>query len=371
MSLTRRNVGQVTRVPMKANTTINMGGIVCADATGYAVPGADSSGLRFLGIAAKGVVNSGANGAVYIPIWTQGTFKLTGSGLAITDQGAQVYAAGAATVAASSTNGIEVGTLSQYISATSGWVTIGAGAGGGDVPSAGIADGAVTLSKLATGIKPNYTVFAVGQAALTTDINNDGLSSAIALALELQTDLTAHFANDTRHITGQQATASFDALDCTDLGELLALTGAMLTAYAAHNADVILASEWAYHDAQDSTHALVSAVTPTTLAEAITRLNDLKSKYNAHELEETGHHSVGTVAADQVAEDDAANGSSVSVLCVGCGLGDSVMWGIIDAGTGSVTGVSAMILGDNYIIFDFSDDPQDAIITYAVFRQVS
>lgn len=389
MSLTRRNVGQVTRVPMKASTTINMGGIVCADATGYAVAGSDASGLRFIGIAAKGVANAGANGAAFVPVWTQGVFKMTGVGLAITDQGKPMYAGGAATVVPSSTYGIEVGSLSQYISATSGWVTIGGGAGGGDVPSAGIADGAVTAvklasnavetakinaaavtkAKLASGISADIKgILAVNNKTTSLDENIAGLSSAITLALELQTDLTNHFASATRHTTGQQASTSFATLPITTFGELLAATGAMLTAYAAHNADAILAAAWAYHSEQATSKALVSDVTPTTLAQAITRLNDLKAKYNDHEDEETGHNTTASVAADQVAASDAANGVAILVTATGVASGDFVVWSILDDGTGNVKGVSALA-GTNVITFTFSADPQgDTIISYAVFR---
>lgn len=135
----------------------------------------------------------------------------------------------------------------------------------------------------------------------------NGLSSAIVLCTELRTDIINHLANATRHISGLQSTAAVGAAPI-NLTTLLATAGTLLTAYAAHNADVIKASAWQYHDAQDTTHALVSAVTPTTLAETITRLNDLKAKYNLHEAETTGHHSAGTVAADQTATDDAVNG---------------------------------------------------------------
>lgn len=135
----------------------------------------------------------------------------------------------------------------------------------------------------------------------------DGMASAIALCTELRADIINHCANAARHITGQQSTAAIGAVP-TNLATLLATTGTLLAAYEAHNADVILAEGWAYHDAQDTTHALVSAVTPVTLAEARTRLNDLKAKYNAHELESTGHHGVGTVAADQTAAADAVSG---------------------------------------------------------------
>lgn len=516
MSLTRRNVGHVTRVPVKTGATINMGGIVCADATGYAVPGADSSGLRFLGIAAKGVVNSGSSGSIFVPIWTQGTFKLTGSGLAITDQGKQMYAAGAATVAASSTNGIEVGTLSQYISATSGWVTIGSGAGGGDVPAAGLADGAVTATKLATdavetlkikdanvtkaklapGISSNFLVVAAdGEVTTSREDNSGALATAITLANELNIDLASHgidegehtasidnvsfpdvalaidMANSLKTVMNAHAadaaehTTAVDNVnfpvvtaDASNLTTLIALVTALLSAYDAHDADAELADTWVYHGAQETAdnslssaaapttfgecltrltdlqtkfnahdadtgchvtgsthqdsstgfsfaatdyvsmmsiatavlaqydlhdadaeevtptyhaateagdHSLVSAVAPTTLQEAVTRLNDLKAKFNAHDADGTAH---GTDTQHQIVADDAAYGVAVIVACVGALAGDIVIWGILDDGTGNVKGVSA-VAGTDVITFTFSADPQnDTILSYAVLR---
>ena len=51
--------------------------------------------------------------------------------------------------------------------------------------------------------------------------------------------------------------------------------------------------------------------------------------------------------------------------------GDNVVWGILDSGTGAVTGVSA-VAGTDSITFDFSADPQDdCIINYAVFREAT
>ena len=53
---------------------------------------------------------------------------------------------------------------------------------------------------------------------------------------------------------------------------------------------------------------------------------------------------------------------------VGVLPGDSVSWSILDSGTGTVTGVSA-VAGTAGITFTFSADPQnDAIISYSVFR---
>jgi hypothetical protein len=152
------------------------------------------------------------------------------------------------------------------------------------------------------------------------------------------------------------------------LAEVVALTNLIQTAYALHNADVIKSSAWAYHNAQDTTHALADATAVTTLQGAITKLNDIKSKYNAHELETTGHASEGTVTADQIAAANAAYGATVKVSDSGVAADDLIYWAILDDGTGNVTGVGATAY-DGYIVFEFSADPQnDAIISWEAIR---
>ncbi|RLD04573.1 MAG: hypothetical protein DRI65_10460, partial [Chloroflexota bacterium] len=48
--------------------------------------------------------------------------------------------------------------------------------------------------------------------------------------------------------------------------------------------------------------------------------------------------------------------------------GDVVVWNVIDGGTGTVTGVSA-VAGTGGFTLTFDADPQnDAIVSYAVFR---
>lgn len=207
-----------------------------------------------------------------------------------------------------------------------------------------------------------------GDDAATTsrDTNVAGLSSSITLANELRTDIISHFANTTRHTAAAHPTTTIGAV-ATDLTSLLSLTGTMLTLYAAHNTDAVKASGWEYHDAQTTAKALSSAAAPTTLEEAITRLNDLKAKYNDHEDETTGHGG-SSVTADQVAASNAAFGAAILVPVTGAQTGDYVVWSILDSGSGSVTGVSA-VAGSGGVTFTFSADPQDdAIISYVVLR---
>ncbi|MHA1972961.1 MAG: hypothetical protein ACTSW1_08210 [Candidatus Hodarchaeales archaeon] len=231
-----------------------------------------------------------------------------------------------------------------------------------------IKDANVTLAKLAAGIAPTIIGIAAEDAYTTDpDTNVDGLASAIALANSLKTVTNAHGADAGEHTTAiDNVNYPVTADDAVDLATVLALTGLLLTAYDVHDADAELGSSWAYHAAQEAgDHSLTSAVTPTTLAEATTRLNDLKAKLNAHDADGTTH---GTDTQHQEATADSANGAAILVPVVGVASGDIISWSILNDGTGSVTGVSAAA-GTAEVTFTFSADPQnDSIISYSVHR---
>ncbi len=75
----RLRVGEIKgkkRLPVAASTTIYAGSIVMVNAGGYAVPGATATGQFVAGVAAQGVVNSGANGALFVEV-DEGDFEVT------------------------------------------------------------------------------------------------------------------------------------------------------------------------------------------------------------------------------------------------------------------------------------------------------
>jgi hypothetical protein len=233
------------------------------------------------------------------------------------------------------------------------------------VTGAKVAANAITMSKLASGI----LVGVATEDALTTsrEENIAGLASAIALANTLKTHLNAHGADGTDHTTHIDDTNfPVTAPDATNISTLLTLVGSMLIKYAAHEADAALVSGWAFHKAQEAiSHALASAVAPTTLQQAITRLNDLQTKYNSHDADASAH---GIGSQHQDASPAAAYGTAILIMVAGVLAGDQIVWGIINKGTGNVNGVSA-VPGSGIITFTFSADPQnDAVINYAVFR---
>lgn len=85
--------GLITAHPVKAGARIYKGSLVCADATGYAVPGADTAGLIFLGVALEQADNAdGANGAKTVRVQTQGVFSFAKAGsIAQAQSGAALY----------------------------------------------------------------------------------------------------------------------------------------------------------------------------------------------------------------------------------------------------------------------------------------
>jgi hypothetical protein len=110
---TKHRDGIITAHPVKAATKIYKGSLVCADSTGYAVPGADAAGQSFLGVAIEEADNSGgAAGALSVRVQTSGIFSLAKSG-SITQAsiGATLYIVDDQTVglAATTTNDIPCG----------------------------------------------------------------------------------------------------------------------------------------------------------------------------------------------------------------------------------------------------------------------
>lgn len=212
------------------------------------------------------------------------------------------------------------------------------------------------------------SAIAVDDAKTTSrEENVNALATGIALANSMKTVLNAHAADAAEHVTSADA-VNFPVAtaDATDLPSLLALSGDLLTAYDLHDADAELAAAWVFHEGQETgDHSLTSAVTPTTLQEALTRLNDLKAKYNAHDADATAHD-VGTQHQESTA--DVSYGAAIFVSSADVLSGDNVIWSVLDSGTGTVVGVSA-VAGAAGITFTFDADPQnDAVIAYAVFR---
>lgn len=124
---TRYRDGLVTAHPVKAATKIYKGSLVCADATGHAVPGADTADCVFLGVALEEADNgSGADGELSVRVQTSGVFSFAKMGtLEQSHCGIELCVADDQTVAAAdtTTNDIPCGRL-EGIDGDSVWIRI-------------------------------------------------------------------------------------------------------------------------------------------------------------------------------------------------------------------------------------------------------
>lgn len=102
-----------------ANAKIYAGSLVMLNAAGYAVPGADTAGCKFVGVASENIDNTGgANGDKRIRARRKGVYRFAASGMAITDIGASVNISDDQTVTKTGTNTIACGKVMEFISAT-------------------------------------------------------------------------------------------------------------------------------------------------------------------------------------------------------------------------------------------------------------
>jgi|UniRef100_A0A7C3Z1X2 predicted RecA/RadA family phage recombinase len=114
-------------VPVAANTKIYAGSLVCANTNGYAVPAADTVGLKFLGVALEQADNTtGANGAKKVRLRRSGVFEFDALSITQAMVGSAMYIVDDHTIddASGPNNDIRVGILMKYVSDTKGWVDI-------------------------------------------------------------------------------------------------------------------------------------------------------------------------------------------------------------------------------------------------------
>jgi hypothetical protein len=113
--------------PVAGNTKIYAGSLVCANTSGYAVPAADTAGLRFLGVALEQADNTGgANGAKSVRLRRSGAFEFDAASITQAMVGTAMYVVDDHTIddAAGPVNDIRVGVLVKYVADTKGWVDI-------------------------------------------------------------------------------------------------------------------------------------------------------------------------------------------------------------------------------------------------------
>lgn len=126
--LTQKRDGVKIGVPVAATTTIYNGAFCCVNAAGYLVPGADTAGLIFQGVAEGQVDNNPGNaGDLTAIVQRRGLFRATfATAITQANVGDQVFLADDQTVdlAGNLTNDIFCGILAEFISTTEGWIDI-------------------------------------------------------------------------------------------------------------------------------------------------------------------------------------------------------------------------------------------------------
>ena len=332
------------KYPVYTGTTIAKDDLVAINATGYAIPATNTAGLRFVGVCAKGVDNTGASGAKEVEVHRTGVVSMAATSIAATQVGDPMYVVDKNTFDETASNSIACGYLVKRISNIVGWLYFGPG---------GIAK----------------TVSADGGYTTTYDSNVGALATGITLSTELKTDMLLHAASLVRHAAAQSATVLTAVPLATDLASLKTLTIALEVFFAAHNTDAIKGSAWDYHTSQVKDCVLATIATPTTMALCLSTLNDMKAKFNDHEDETSGHKDgSASITAQQIVAADMAYSAAVVVSDARIAAADLISWSILNDGTGNVTGVSA-VASEGYITFTFSGNPyEDTIISYHAIR---
>jgi len=128
--LEMREPGGIREFPVIGSDIIYKGALVNMDATGYAQPAADTTGLPFIGVAVEQADNSsGSSGDIVVQVYTTGSFRVvaeSGAGaIAQTSVGKICYVVDDATVDdGAADNFCAVGMIEEFISATDIWVRI-------------------------------------------------------------------------------------------------------------------------------------------------------------------------------------------------------------------------------------------------------
>lgn len=126
LAIERRD-GVLLEFDVAGSETIYGGSLVCVGADGYAVSGADTSGLIFEGVATERVDNSsGADGDKKVELLRRGLFKCAIAAAAIANIGDNVFVVDDQTVGlvATTDNDVFCGIIAGVIDSTHVWVDI-------------------------------------------------------------------------------------------------------------------------------------------------------------------------------------------------------------------------------------------------------
>lgn len=123
----------------------------------------------------------------------------------------------------------------------------------------------------------------------TAGLPNLDLFAAITLANELRTDYISHIGSAARHPVVDTVNV-VTANTASDLFSLITLVSDLCNVYDAHAADADAGTPTYHTGTVGTTQTLFSTTAPRNLSECLERLDDLKTKYNAHEATATPPH---------------------------------------------------------------------------------
>lgn len=117
--------GKIRALGVAAGKTLYEGTLCFEDAGGDATDVKADANTTFLGVVRETVDNSaGADGEKNVEFWTDGDFELPSGSLAAADVGVAIHATDNYTTTKTATSNPKIGTLTKFVSATVGVVSI-------------------------------------------------------------------------------------------------------------------------------------------------------------------------------------------------------------------------------------------------------
>lgn len=155
-------LGDHNDLPVIAGDIIFEGAAVGLNSGGYARPLV--AGDVFGGFALRQTDNAlGAAGDKYVRVVTRGAIVLLVTGLTIDDVGKPVYASDDNTFTMTAGGNTQIGSVKRFIENGKGVVEFWVPRSPATVTASDLANGAVTLDKLADALKPSHVVVAAGE----------------------------------------------------------------------------------------------------------------------------------------------------------------------------------------------------------------
>jgi uncharacterized protein YaiE (UPF0345 family) len=126
---TKYREGVEIEYPVAIGVKIYAGSMVCINASGFAVPGADTVNFKFAGVAIEQIDNTaGQNGDKTVRLRRVGVFEFKASSIGQSDVGKMMYLVDDETFDETNPGqGILCGVLTKFISATCGWLDFASG----------------------------------------------------------------------------------------------------------------------------------------------------------------------------------------------------------------------------------------------------